>query len=177
MAITLESERVLLRHWQPSDLEPWIAMNQDPETLRYFPRTRTREESEESYERLRANLLIDSFGIWAAEEKSSGEFMGFIGLSQLELPEITFTPCNEIGWRLAKRYWGKGYATEAAQVAFDYVRNELSIGEIFSITSVLNQPSINVMKKIGLRERPELEFDHPRVEVGSPLRRHVVYST
>jgi len=175
-APSLESQRVLLRHWKDSDLIPWVSMNADPETLVFFPRTRTPEESTKGFEYERNFLLENNYGLWAAEEKTSGEFMGFVGIAWLELPTLADPRCREIGWRLAKRYWGKGYATEAAKVVLEYARYSLNITELYSVTSDLNLPSINVMKKIGLRERPELGFLHPRVPDDSPLKPHVVYS-
>ena len=103
MAIELNTPRTLLRAWQESDLEPWIALNSDAENLRYFPRTYTAEESLTSFNRLRDRLNENPFGLWAAEEKSSGEFMGFIGLAHQDLPGVSFIPCHEIGWRLDKK--------------------------------------------------------------------------
>lgn len=103
--------------------------------------------------------------------------MGFVGLAKQEIPGVAFMPCYEIGWRLDKKYWGKGYATEAAKVVLDYGLEDLGLAEIFSFTAKQNLPSINVMKKIGLRERPELDFAHPRIEDVSPVKWHVVYST
>ncbi len=177
MALALESSRVLLRNWKESDLEPWIALNLDPQNLKYFPRVYSAEESHASFLRIRDLLNDNPLGLWAAEERASGEFMGFVGLMHHNIPGISFMPCHEIGWRLDKKYWGKGYATEAAKVVLAYGRNELELNEIFSFTAKGNLPSINVMKKIGLRERPELAFEHPRIPDESPVNSHVVCST
>lgn len=175
-APNFESSRVLLRHWQDQDLPSWIEMNSDPETMIFFPRPRTAEESTESFEKLRSNLMVNEYGLWAAEEKSSGMFMGFVGISWQEVPTLAEPKCQEIGWRLAKKFWGNGYATEAARVVLDYAIETLKVEELYSITSVLNTPSINVMKKIGLIERPELKFQHPGIPEGNPLRPHLVHS-
>ncbi len=177
LAVSLESERVLLREWLPRDLEPWISLNLDPENLRHFPRIYSEEESRGSFTRSRDRLNANPFGFWAAEEKSSGEFMGFVGISQQDISGLAFMPCHEIGWRLDKKYWGHGYATEAAMVVLAYGLQDLGIGQIFSFTAKTNTPSINVMRKIGLRERPELAFEHPKIEAGNPVKSHVVYST
>ncbi len=177
MAAQLETPRVLLRGWQESDLAPWIALNLDEENLKFFPRVYSAEESLASYLRLRDLLANNSIGLWAAEEKSSGEFMGFVGLTRQEIPGVVFMPCHEIGWRLDKKYWSKGYATEAAKTVLDYGLNEGGLTEIFSFAAKQNLPSIKVMKKIGLRERPELTFAHPRIDDASPVKLHVVYST
>jgi len=177
MAGPLESERVLLREWRESDVEPWVALNLDAENLQYFPRVYSAEESLASYMRIRDLLNENSFGLWAAQEKSSGEFMGFVGLMHHNIPGISFMPCYEIGWRLDKKYWGKGYATEAAKVVLAFGLEELQLEKIYSFTAKGNIPSINVMKKIGLQERPELAFEHPRIPDESPVKSHVVYST
>jgi len=177
MAGPLESERVLLREWRESDVEPWVALNLDAENLQYFPRVYSAEESLASYMRIRDLLNENSFGLWAAQEKSSGEFMGFVGLMHHNIPGISFMPCYEIGWRLDKKYWGKGYATEAAKVVLAFGLEELQLEKIYSFTAKGNIPSINVMKKIGLQEHPELAFEHPRIPDESPVKSHVVYST
>ena len=103
--------------------------------------------------------------------------MGFVGIARQEIPGVAFMPCHEIGWRLDKKFWGQGYATEAARIILDFGLNEIGIDQIFSFTAAQNLPSINVMKKIGLREREELAFAHPRIEDSSPVKAHVVYST
>lgn len=177
MAQELNSPRIRLRHWQLNDLPNWISMNSDPITLRYFPRVFTEEESRASFERIRIFLEIHEFGLWAAEERETGKFMGFIGLSEQKLDGIAFTPCIEIGWRLDKSFWGKGYATEGAIEVLKFGQEHLGISEIFSFTSKLNLPSLNVMRKIGLRARPEFDFEHPKIDEGNPARKHVVFST
>ena len=177
MAQELDTPRIKLRNWQAKDLPRWIAMNSDPVTLKYFPRTYTNTESEISFERISKFLELHEFGVWAAEEKESANFMGFIGLSEQHLEGISFTPCIEIGWRLDKAFWGRGYATEGALEVLKFGQENLKIDQIFSYTARINTPSINVMKKIGLAARPELDFDHPKIDVGLPMRNHVVFST
>lgn len=177
VAVELETPRILLRAWKESDLEPWIALNLDPENLRFFPRTYSSEESKASFLRIRELLQANSFGLWAAEEKSSELFMGFVGISLQNIPGVAFMPCHEIGWRLDKQFWGNGYATEAARVILEFGLHEVGIDKIFSFTAAQNLPSINVMKKIGLHERAELAFAHPRIDDSSPVKMHVVYST
>jgi ribosomal-protein-alanine N-acetyltransferase len=152
-------------------------MNSDPINLKYFPRTYTKEESKTSFERFMNYLEANEFGLWAAEEKESENFMGFIGLSEQLLEGISFTPCIEIGWRLDRAFWGRGYATEGALEVLRFAQEDLKIDKIYSFTARLNIPSINVMKKIGLRERPDLDFDHPKINAGEPTRNHVVFST
>ena len=89
--------------------------------------------------------------------------------------EEHFTPAVEVGWRLARRYWGRGFATEAGRAALDYGFGELELDEIVSFTSELNEPSWRVMERLGMSHDPAGDFDHPRVPVGHPLRPHVLY--
>ena len=177
MAHELNTPRLRLRNWQVEDLPSWIAMNSDPITLKYFPRTFTEAESRASFERIKSFLELNKFGLWAAEEKETEKFMGFIGLSEQNVEGIAFTPCIEIGWRLDREYWGRGYATEGALEVLKFGQESLKFDQIFSYTSRINSPSINVMKKIGLRARSELDFDHPKIQAGELLRDHVVFST
>lgn len=177
MALEFNTPRLRLRNWQMEDLPHWIAMNSDSITLKYFARTDTKEESQASFERIKIDLELHDFGLWAAQEKQSGRFMGFIGLSRKTLEGISFTPCIEIGWRLDREFWGRGYATEGALEVLKFGKESLKFDQIFSYTSRINTPSINVMKKIGLRARPELDFDHPKIQAGQRLRSHVVFST
>lgn len=90
-------------------------------------------------------------------------------------PFNKFAPAVEIGWRLAFDHWGKGYATEGAKTALEYGFNTLNLEEIVSFTPVRNTHSRNVMKKIGMHHRSEDDFDHPKLSVDHPLRRHVLY--
>lgn len=84
-------------------------------------------------------------------------------------------PIVEIGWRLSSQHWGKGYATEAAKAVLHYAFTELNLNEIISFTVVANLKSRHVMEKIGLRHSEADDFDHPGIEAGSHLRRHVLY--
>ncbi|MCU1603241.1 MAG: acetyltransferase, family protein [Frankiales bacterium] len=161
--------RLVLRQWRDSDREPFAALNADPETMRYFPRTFTREESDVQVDRFAAHIDALGYGLWAVEV--DGVFAGFTGVCWAE--GFAFSPALEIGWRFDKAFWGRGYATEAARAA-------LSVGflhapEVVSFTAVLNEPSWRVMERLGMRR--DGEFDHPRVPADSPLRRHVLYRT
>ena len=176
MAKELESERLLLRNWRDADLDTWIEMNQDPEVMRYFPTPLTVEAATAMSQRFQTFLDEHEYGFWAVEVKGLDPFIGFVGLNDPRL-DIAAMPNVEIGWRLHKRGWGKGYATEAATSALSYGLQELQIPEIISFTSTLNEPSIKVMERIGLHRRIDLDFEHPRVEAGHVLRQHVVYSS
>ena len=176
MAEAIDTERLLLRNWRDSDLETWIEMNQDVEVMRYFPKTLTREDATAMRDRFQIFLNEHEYGFWAVEVKGLEPFIGFVGLNDPRL-DIPGMPNVEIGWRLHKRAWGKGYASEAATRALSFGLQELQIPEIVSFTSTINRPSMKVMERIGLHRRTDLDFEHPRVEEGHILRPHVVYSS
>jgi RimJ/RimL family protein N-acetyltransferase len=101
-------------------------------------------------------------------------FVGFVGLNRVSF-EAHFTPAVEVGWRLAQPFWGNGYATEAAAAAVRFGFEQVDLDEIVSFTTTTNEPSIRVMRRLGMRHDAAGDFDHPRVPEGSPLRRHVLY--
>ena len=100
--------------------------------------------------------------------------LGFVGLTTPRI-ETFFTPCIEIGWRLAQEHWGKGYAQEAANAALDFGFESLKLEEIVSYTSELNLRSRRVMEAIGMIHSPGEDFDHPSLPDGHRLQRHVLY--
>ncbi|WP_382309671.1 GNAT family N-acetyltransferase [Herbiconiux sp. UC225_62] len=168
----LLTDRLLLRRWRHDDLEPFAALTADPEVMRYFPAPLDREASDALA--VRADALFDShgYGLWALELRATGEFIGFTGLAPM--PEgVPGAGGVEVGWRLARGFWGRGYATEAARASVRIGFDEAGLAEIDSITAVINQPSRAVMERIGMR-RADF-FEHPRVPEGSPLRPHVRY--
>jgi RimJ/RimL family protein N-acetyltransferase len=172
--VVLESERLHLRQWRQDDKTPFAELNADVEVMEYFPSTLTRDESNTFVDYCSRRITERGWGLWAIELKPSAEFIGFVGL---EIPnyDLPFSPCTEIGWRLARRFWGRGYATEAAQVALNFGFEALALDEIVSFTSVLNERSQRVMQKLGM-QRSDVDFDHPAVAEGDPLRRHCLYT-
>lgn len=170
----LETERIIIRQWVESDRLPFCKLNADPETLKFFPKTLTYEES---------NLFVDKtidqieklgYGLFALELKSSNEFIGFTGITRPNY-ETHFTPCTEIGWRLDKAFWGNGYATEAALCVLNFAFNEIGKREIVSFTSKLNIASIKVMQRIGMKRDLNGDFDHPNIDEKHRLSEHVLY--
>jgi RimJ/RimL family protein N-acetyltransferase len=170
----IQTERLRLRRWLPADREPFAALNSDPRVMEFFPAPLSRKESDTAAERIEAHFALHGFGLWAVDILRGAPFAGFIGLS---IPSFTahFTPCVEIGWRLASPYWGFGYATEGAQAALTFGFETLRLREIVSFTASENARSRRVMEKIGMTRRPEDDFDHPALPEGDPLRRHVLY--
>jgi ribosomal-protein-alanine N-acetyltransferase len=164
----------VLREWRDDDLEPFAALNADPEVMRYFPATQDRAASNATVQRISAHFAEHGWGWWAVEVPGVAPFVGFVGLWWVA-HELPFTPAVEVGWRLAREHWGRGYATEGARAAVDFGFDDLGLAEIVSMTTPSNRPSRRVMEKLGMTRDPADDFDHPRVPVGSPLRRHVLY--
>ena len=170
--IDIETERLLLRRWQENDLNPFICMNKDPEVMSYFLNTLSIEQTLAFHERIQKEFSEYGYGLYAAEEKSGGDFIGFIGFHHADF-KADFCPCLEIGWRLDKKYWGNGYATEGAEACLKHGFLNLKLPEIYSFTSVENKASQRIMQKIGLNIKQY--FDHPNIPVGHFLRPHVCY--
>jgi RimJ/RimL family protein N-acetyltransferase len=174
MSPTLETSRLRLRLWRDDDFAPFAALNADPRVMEHFPGILARAESDALAARIRDGLLNRKFGLWAVAVPGVAEFIGFVGLTEPSF-SAPFTPCVEIGWRLAYDYWGHGYATEAALAALGYGFERLGLREILSFTTPANQRSRNVMERIGMTRNPADDFDHPRLPEGHPLRKHVLY--
>ena len=171
---SIETARLVLRCWKAGDREPFARLNADPRVMRFFPSTLSRAESDEMAERIERGFSECGWGLYAAESRESGEFLGFIGLS---VPGFVahFTPCVEIGWRLAADSWNRGLATEGARAVAAHAFETLKIPELVSFTTESNLASRRVMEKIGMTRDPADDFDYPRLPEGHPLRRHVLY--
>ncbi|KMN83399.1 hypothetical protein VK98_03050 [Chromobacterium sp. LK11] len=169
----METERLLLRQWRDEDLAPFVAMGRDPEVMRYFPALLSAEESAEGMARQRGWIAERGWGFWAVEEKASGDFIGFVGLA-VPRAELPCMPCVEVGWRLRRASWGRGYASEAARRALAFGFDELALDEIVSFTALPNLPSQRLMRRLGMRDSGR-DFDHPALAPGHPLRRHCLY--
>jgi RimJ/RimL family protein N-acetyltransferase len=168
------TERLQLRPWRDTDRAPFAALNADPEVMKYFASVVSRESSDRSIDLWQSELALRGWSNWAVEIAQRGEFIGFVGLSVPRRAELPFMPCVEIGWRLARAFWGQGYATEAARAALRVGFQRFQLPEIVSFTSVLNRPSRAVMERIGMLDAGE-DFDHPALPEGSELRRHCLY--
>jgi RimJ/RimL family protein N-acetyltransferase len=170
----LTTEHLLLREWRESDRQAFAALNADPRVMQFMPRTLSREESDLLADRIQVHFGEHGFGLFAAEMCATSEFIGFIGLAVSDF-QAKFTPCVEIGWRLAAEHWNRGLATEGARETLDYGFKTLKMTEIFSFTVPANIRSRRVMEKIGMTYDSANDFDHPSLPEGHPLRRHVLY--
>ncbi len=169
----IETKRLILREWQQEDLLPFFHMNNDPEVMKYFPSALIQQKSDEYAEEIQRRISINDWGFWAVELKGDRSFIGFVGLNQPGI-DLPFTPCVEVGWRLTRNAWGKGYASEAAKKSLEFAFGELGLHEVVSFTPVINSRSQAVMKRIGMKNTGE-NFLHPSVQRESPLAEHVLY--
>lgn len=168
-----ESERLGFRNWIAKDLEPMAALNADAAVMEFFPSTQSKQETVAFIERMQNLFARKGHCYFAVERKIDEKFIGFIGLGEQTF-ESDFTPCIDIGWRLTKEYWGKGYATEGAKKCLEFGFHQLKLDEIHSIASKVNIKSINVMQKIGMQL--ESEFFHPILLEYPLLKKCVRYS-
>jgi RimJ/RimL family protein N-acetyltransferase len=153
-------------------LKSFQVLNADPRVMQYYPDVLNGEQSDALAERIQTRLREQDFGLWAVEVPGVADFIGFIGLS---VPGFTshFTPCVEIGWRLAFEHWGKGYASEGASAALGRAFVALNLKEVVSFTVPENRRSIGVMERIGMVRSPADDFDRPWRPGG--YQRHVLY--
>lgn len=170
----IESERLILREWLESDFAVFAAMNADPQVMEFFPSLHSQQQSREMLQRIQSDTRQRGFGLWACERKDQRQVIGFVGLSVPRF-ESHFTPCTEIGWRLLPEHWGYGFATEAARRTLQFGFEDAKLDEIVSFTSMHNLKSRRVMERIGMSRDAREDFDHPVLEEGHWLRRHVLY--
>ena len=169
----VETDRLLLRNWQDQDREPFIALNQDADVMRYFPRIYMSEESEAFMNKQQALIATNGYGLFSVSLKETSEFIGFIGYAVPGF-NAAFMPCVEIGWRLKRSVWGRGYAPEGACALINSPIPRPQ-DPLVSLTAAINHPSRRVMEKIGFVHNPEEDFLHPLLDAKSPLAVHVLY--
>ena len=169
----LDTPRLQLRQWRDQDLSAFAALNADPEVMRHFPAPLSCAESDAIALRCQALIAERGWGgFWAVEERGSGAFVGMIGLH--EPANLPCSPCVEVGWRLARAHWGKGYATEGAAAALRFAFEVLELAEVVSFTSIHNTRSEAVMQRLGMR-RDAATFMHPALPAGHRLAEHGLY--
>jgi RimJ/RimL family protein N-acetyltransferase len=175
--VILETPRLRLRNWLEGDRDLFREINSDPKVMEFFPFRRSHEEADLLFDRVNAMIREDGLGFYAVELKETGEAMGFCGLAPANMPGIFPPETIEIGWRLATRFWGNGYITEAAKTLLEYGLKAKGLDAVISFAVAGNHRSTAVMKRIGMTHCPELDFDSPRVPDSHPhLKRHVTYA-
>jgi RimJ/RimL family protein N-acetyltransferase/predicted N-acetyltransferase YhbS len=170
----IETDRLILRSWRPSDLKPFIEMSADTKVMEFFPAPLSAAEAETMVNTIEERTNQNGFGYWATELKSTGEFIGFIGLNIPGYP-LPFSPCVEIGWRLASSHCGKGYALEGAKASLKFGFEILGLNEIVAFTTKENLRSRNVMQKLQMTYNPSDDFLHPKLPAEHRLAPHVLY--
>lgn len=175
-AIT-QTARLTVRNWIETDRDLFHEINSDPEVMAYFPFRRSRAQSDELFDRVRGAISETGFGFFAIALREDDRPIGFCGLARTDLEPFLPDGTVEIGWRLARPFWGKGYVTEAATALLAHGFDNCGLGEIVSFAVSGNTRSTAVMTRIGMKPAPSRDFDHPRIPVSHPhLLRHVLYA-
>ena len=169
---TLETARVVMRQWRNEDYAEFANMNADSDVMRYFPSVLSREESDTLTKKFDNLIAEKGWGFWVAQRKNDNAFIGLVGLNQTD--DLPVASCVEVGWRLAKAHWGRGYATEAAAASLYFAFSILEQDRVAAFTTVANVRSRKVMSRLGMVDRGE-NFLHPRVPEKSGLKEHVYY--
>lgn len=169
----LETSRLNIRQWQNKDFPAFATLNSDKEVMEYFPSTLSTEESNNMARKCQQLIAEKGWGFWVLELKQTKEFIGFLGLHEPQV-DLPFLPCVEIGWRLSKEHWGKGYATEAAREVIKLAFETIKLDEIVSFTTITNTRSRALMQRLGFKNTNQ-NFQHPSVASTHPLSEHVLY--
>jgi RimJ/RimL family protein N-acetyltransferase len=171
--IEFNTNRLRLRQWRDEDREPFARLNGDSRVMEFYPSVLDRAASDAMIDRVQALIADRGWGLWAVEIEATQEFIGYVGL-HIPKPDLPCSPCVEVGWRLAYDYWGKGYATEAAQGALRVGFELLDLDEIVSFTALSNLRSQAVMERLNMQKSPET-FLHPNLPPQHPLAEHCLY--
>ena len=170
----LETERLILREWRDADAEPMFSMGQDARVMEFLGPLMDRDEAQQLVAGQMLNQSLFGHCFWPVERRSDGALLGFCGLN----PGPKDTPLDgeiEIGWRLAWAAWGQGYAREAAEASLEWGFANLPNDSIYAITVEANTRSWGLMERLGMTRHTDLDFDHPNVPDGSPLKPHITY--
>ena len=155
------SERLGFRNWSKDDLSEFSEINSDLEVMEHFPKPLSEQETAEFIVRLQNHYNKNGYNYFATEVLKTGELIGFIGLAYQDY-DTAFNPATDVGWRLKKSAWGKGYATEGARRCLEYAFKDLKLERVISTCTLNNAKSENVMKKIGMIRKGE--FYHPKLK-------------
>lgn len=167
-----QSERLGFRTWHERDIPNMAAISADPKVMQYFPGTYDVAHSQRFIEEMQVHHEDHGYCYFAVDTLASGSFIGFIGLKWITM-DIEPHPFTDIGWRLKKSAWGKGYATEGARRCLRYAQDVLALDRVYAIAPAMNLPSISVMNKAGMKFSQE--FEHPMLLDNQRLRTCVLY--
>ncbi|HEY0173958.1 MAG TPA: GNAT family N-acetyltransferase [Pyrinomonadaceae bacterium] len=143
---TLRTERLVLRTFREDDLDGYAAMTADPEVTRHLGdgRPLSRADAWRQMAMILGHWQLRGYGMWAVEESATGRLAGRVGFFKPE-----GWPGFELGWTLAREFWGRGYATEGARAALEYGFNELGRERVISLIRPDNAPSVRVAERLG----------------------------
>jgi RimJ/RimL family protein N-acetyltransferase len=175
--IVAETKRLLIRNWLETDRPLFAEINADPKVMEFFPRQRSRQESDALMDEVQRRISETGLGFFALALKDTNEPIGFLGLARTDLEPFLPDGTVEIGWRLAVRFWQQGYITEASEAMLRHGFQKHGLAEIVSFAVENNTRSTAVMQRLGMRWDPARDFEHPRVPDTAPqLKRHVLYA-
>ena len=172
MKYLFKSERLGFRKWIEEDEAKMIAISAYPVVMEYFPYVATPDQTVDFIERMKSMYDDKGYCYFAVDELETGEFIGFIGLCDQDF-DVEFCPCTDIGWRLASKYWNKGYATEGATACLDYAFETIGLNEIYSTAPIINTSSINFMMKLGMEKHSD--YIHPKLLGNKRLKNYTCY--
>ena len=172
----IDTERLILRPWRDADRDAFAAMSRDPDVMKHLGGVIDRAESDAVVDRLMACQEREGQCFWAVERRDDGVLLGFCGLRRGGHAGTPVPDELEIGWRLARHAWGRGYAREAAEAAIGWGWAHRRDARITAWTVPANSASWGLMRRLGMEHRPALDFDHPSFPAGHPLSRHLVYT-
>jgi RimJ/RimL family protein N-acetyltransferase len=167
-----KSARLGFRNWEQADLRPMAEINTDEEVMEFFPAKPSEKETLTFIARMQQQFAEKGFCYFAVDFLETGAFIGFIGLS-VQTFIADFTPCTDIGWRLKRSEWGKGYAMEGALACLEYGFNHLELEHIYAMAPEANTRSEGVMKKTGMKK--VRNFEHPKLLLHESLKDCVLY--
>lgn len=170
----MRTQNLVLRRWREGDRGAFAEMNADREVMLYLGQPLGSAESDALMDWFEAEFDQFGFGLWALESAETEEFIGFTGLSVPRF-DAPFMPAVEVAWRLNRRHWGHGYATEAATRALAFGFETVGLEEIVAFASRLNLRSQAVMRRIGMRQDASDDFERAGKEISDPLRPHVLW--
>lgn len=168
------SERLGFRNWNLTDIDKMYAINADEKVMAFFPSRLTKEQTTAFVLRMQKQFEEKGFCYFAVDKLADHHFIGFIGLSAQTFT-ADFTPCVDIGWRIKRSEWNKGFATEGAKRCIDYALNSLKLESVYAFAPKINIKSEHIMKKIGLKK--QYEFEHSLLANDDQLKFCVLYKT
>lgn len=171
----IETTRLIMRSWRDEDIAPFQQICSDPDVMATLGPPLDMDETAALIGRVRAIEAEHGHTFWALERKEDARLIGWCGVIRGSAGPVAGKA--ELGWRLARDAWGAGYASEAARGAADWALAHLpDDDDLWAITWEGNGRSRAVMERLGMAYRAGLDFDHPKLAEGDPLRRHVTYS-